>query len=202
MVRFVLLVLLTVTTLATACTPCPTIRSSRDQFLDRSGNLSPDAGSQRVRTGEHEREIVIVDHGQSNTGDDIILRESEIENLIRSKGAVYAGIYCLLDSLDLAPDQIERVYIAGAFGNRLRVEEAVAIGLLPDVPRERITFAGNTSLAGAYLALLCRQARDQLAEIASKMTYLELSETASFMDEFVAALFLPHTDLSRFPSQQ
>ena len=96
---------------------------------------------------------------------------------------------------------LQRVYIAGAFGNRLRVEESVTIGMLPDVPRDRIVFAGNTSLAGAYLAILCRQARDQLAEIAAKMTYLELSVSTKFMDEFVAALFLPHTDLSRFPSQ-
>ena len=172
----------------------------RGGLVDRSGNLV-EGSSKRVRMGEHEREVVIVDAEESGTGQEIVLRESEIENLIRSKGAIYAGIYCLLDALSLTPDMIEKVYIAGAFGNRLRVEEAVTIGMLPDVPRDRIVFAGNTSLAGAYLAILCRQARDQLAEIASKMTYLELSVSQKFMDEFVAALFLPHTDLSRFPSQ-
>lgn len=174
----------------------------RGGILDRSGHLDATSGSKRVRQGEHEPEVVIVEADRSGTGEEIVLRESEIENLIRSKGAIYAGIYCLLDALSLEPQAIQRVYLAGAFGNRLRVEEAVTIGMLPDVPRERIVFAGNTALAGAYLALLCRQAREQLVEIANKMTYLELSVTPRFMDEFVASLFLPHTDLSRFPSQQ
>ncbi len=173
----------------------------RGGLIDRSGHVQLGCGSKLVREGEHEAEVLIVPAEQSGTGQDIVLRESEIDNLIRSKGAIYAGIYCLLDALSLTPEMIERVYIAGAFGNRLRVEEAVTIGMLPDVPRERIAFAGNTSLAGAYLALLCRQARDELDKIAAKMTYLELSATPKFMDEFVAALFLPHTDLSRFPSQ-
>lgn len=174
----------------------------RAGILDRSGNLDPTSGTPRIRDGEYEPEILIADGDETSDGSELVLRESEVENLMRSKGAVYAGIYCLLDALSLDADMIDRVYIAGAFGNRLQVEEAVTIGMLPDVQRDRITFAGNTSLAGAYLALLCRQARDQLAEIAGKMTYMELSVTPNFMDEFVAALFLPHTDLSRFPSQQ
>jgi uncharacterized 2Fe-2S/4Fe-4S cluster protein (DUF4445 family) len=173
----------------------------RAGLLDRSGHLDVSCGSDRIREEEDEAQVVLVDAEDSATGRPIVMRESEIENLIRSKGAIYAGISSLLHSLSLEPEAIDRIYLAGAFGNRLRVEEAVTIGMLPDLPRERITFAGNTALAGAYLALLCRQARDVLGEIASRMTYLELSIAPKFMDEFVAALFLPHTDLSRFPSQ-
>ena len=106
----------------------------------------------------------------------------------------------VIRALQLKPDAIQHIYLAGAFGSRLRVEEAVTIGMLPDVPRDRISFAGNTSLAGAYLPLLCRQAREQVAEIARKMTYLELSADNSFMDAFTSALFLPHTDTASFPS--
>ncbi|MBC7286713.1 MAG: DUF4445 domain-containing protein [Armatimonadetes bacterium] len=169
----------------------------RAGLVDRSGHLIEGA-SPRVRSGEHEPEIVIASQEESGTGREIVLRESEIENLLRSKAAIYAGISCLLDALSLTPDMVQRVYLAGAFGNRLRVEEAVTIGLLPDIPRDRIVFAGNTSLAGAYLAILCRQAREQLEEIAAKMAYLELSTSTKFMEEFISALFLPHTDLSRF----
>jgi len=172
----------------------------RGGLLDRQGRLHPEAA--RVRDGYEEREVVIVPKARSGTRADLVLRESEIENLLRSKAAIYAGIATLLRALQLQPDDIQRLYIAGSFGNRLRVEEAVTIGLLPDVPRERIAFAGNTSLAGAYLALTSRDARTRLAEIGRKMTYLELSTEPGFMDEFMAALFLPHTDLDRFPSQQ
>jgi uncharacterized 2Fe-2S/4Fe-4S cluster protein (DUF4445 family) len=172
----------------------------RGGLLDRQGHLNPDAAL--VRDGQEGREVVIVPKARSGTRGDIVLRESEIKNLLRSKAAIYAGIATLLRALQLQPDDIGRLYIAGSFGNRLRVEEAVTIGLLPDVPRERISFAGNTSLAGAYQALTSREARDRLGEIGRKMTYLELSTEPGFMDEFMAALFLPHTDLDRFPSQQ
>lgn len=167
--------------------------------LDRTGHLV--SGKPHVREGEDELEVVLVPAAQSATGADIVLRESEIENLIRAKGAVYAGISCLLNAVDLQADNLQRLFLAGSFGSRLRVEEAVQIGMLPDVPRERIVFAGNTSLTGACLTLLSRTARDEVAEVARKMTYLELSDLPQFMDEFVAALFLPHTDLTRFPSQ-
>ena len=172
----------------------------RGGLLDRQGHLDPE--SPLVRDGYDEPEVVIVPKAHSGTRDDLVLRESEIENLLRSKAAVYAGIASLLRALQLQPDDIQRLYIAGSFGNRLRVEEAVTIGLLPDVPRERISFAGNTSLAGAYQALTSREARERLAEIGRQMTYLELSTEPGFMDEFMAALFLPHTDLARFPSQR
>lgn len=174
----------------------------RGGLIDRSGNLNVASDSRRVRHGEYEPEVVIAWPEERGGGGEMVLRHSEIENLLRSKAAVYAGIACLLEALALTSDMIERIYIAGAFGNRLTVEEAVTIGLLPDVPRDRITFAGNTALAGAYLALLCREAREEMAEIARKMTYLELSDAPRFMDEFMAALFLPHTELTRFPSQE
>lgn len=172
----------------------------RAGLLDRQGHLLPH--HQLVREYEDGLEVVIVPREASGTGEDIVLRDYEIENLLRSKAAIYAGISSLLKALELQPQDIKRLYLAGAFGNRLRVEEAVTIGMLPDIPRERIVFAGNTSLAGAYLALLSRKAREKLAAIARQMTYLELSTRVDFMEEFMAALFLPHTDLNRFPSQQ
>jgi uncharacterized 2Fe-2S/4Fe-4S cluster protein (DUF4445 family) len=95
---------------------------------------------------------------------------------------------------------IEQMLIGGSFGKYINVEKAVQIGLLPDMPWERFQFLGNTSVRGAYYALLNRRARDRIKEIAARMTYIELSADNSFYDAFMSALFLPHTDLSLFPS--
>ncbi|MPN29267.1 hypothetical protein SDC9_176719 [bioreactor metagenome] len=97
-------------------------------------------------------------------------------------------------------DMIERIKIAGGFGNYLNVPDSVEIGLLPDLPAEKYEFIGNSSVKGACLALLSQKAWREAAELARKITYVELSVGTTFMDEFVSALFLPHTDLSLFPS--
>src|SRR5690606_10607166 len=121
-------------------------------------------------------------------------------NLIRSKGAVYAGIRSLLQMVAMDLDAIDKILIAGGFGNYLNLADAIKIGLLPDVPLEKYEFVGNTSVKGVHLCLLFRQAYQDALEIGRKMTYIELSVGTPFMDEFVSALFLPHTDLGLFPS--
>jgi uncharacterized 2Fe-2S/4Fe-4S cluster protein (DUF4445 family) len=100
----------------------------------------------------------------------------------------------------LAITDVERVLIGGGFGKHVDVEKAIQIGLLPDMPWDRFTYLGNTSIQGAYLALTCRAARAEVEGLAAKMTYLELSADNRFMDAFTSALFLPHTDESLFPS--
>jgi uncharacterized 2Fe-2S/4Fe-4S cluster protein (DUF4445 family) len=95
---------------------------------------------------------------------------------------------------------VERVLIGGAFGQYINIEKAVQIGLLPDLPWETFHFLGNTALQGALLALLDREYRQQITEAAAKMTYLELSADNTFYDQFTSALFLPHTDIEKFPS--
>jgi uncharacterized 2Fe-2S/4Fe-4S cluster protein (DUF4445 family) len=119
---------------------------------------------------------------------------------LRAKAAIYAGISLLLKKVGLTFDDIERVYIAGGFGNYLNVDKAIIIGMLPDIRREKYTFLGNTSIAGAYLCLLSDRMRKEAAEIARKMTNVELSVSRRFMDEYMSALFLPHTDITLFPT--
>jgi uncharacterized 2Fe-2S/4Fe-4S cluster protein (DUF4445 family) len=172
----------------------------RAGVLDRAGHLNTDFPSPRVRQVDGEWEFVVLWEHENASGKDLVLRQSEIDNLLRSKGAVYAAISTLFQELGLAESQIERLYLAGAFGSHLDVSQAIAIGLLPDLPAERITVAGNTALMGAYITLLSSAARAQVARIARAATYLDLSTSARFMEEFVAALMLPHTNLERFPS--
>jgi len=131
---------------------------------------------------------------------DIVISEADIKNLLRAKGAIFSGIMALLKTVGFALEDIETIYVAGGFGNYLNIPDAIAIGLLPDVPAEKYKFIGNSSAKGACLALLSQKAWDEANELAAKMTYIELSVGNMFMEEFIASLFIPHTDMSLFPN--
>jgi uncharacterized 2Fe-2S/4Fe-4S cluster protein (DUF4445 family) len=105
-----------------------------------------------------------------------------------------------MEKVGMTWDDIERVYVGGAFGNYLNIEKSILIGLLPDLPLEKYRFIGNSSITGAKLAMLSTKALAKAEEIANKMTYIELSADNTFMEQFTAAIFLPHTDISLFPS--
>lgn len=165
--------------------------------IDRKGKFVKDR-TDRIRQGEDGAEFVF--YKDEKHRKDIMLTEVDIENIIRAKAAVYAGVTTLLGEVGFAMDAVEKVYIAGGFGNCLDVEKAVMLGMLPDIPKERFVFMGNTSITGAYLCLLSEELRREAEDIASKMTYIELSVSRSFMDEYMSALFLPHTDMGQFPT--
>ena len=124
----------------------------------------------------------------------------KLDNLLRAKAAIYAGFTILADGVGFPMEMIERVLVGGSFGKYINVEKAVQIGLLPDMPWENFDFLGNTSVKGSYLALIDYKLRQQITEIAAKMTYVELSADNKFYDAFMSAMFLPHTDMSLFPS--
>ncbi len=168
--------------------------------IDKGGNLNTHLETPRIRQGEHGLEYVIAWGSQTETGQDIVFTHVDIDNLLRAKGAIYAGYSVLADSVGVPMDWIEQMLIGGSFGKYINVEKAVQIGLLPDMPWEKFQFLGNTSVRGAYYALLDVGARARIDDIASRMTYVELSADNSFYEAFVSALFLPHTDLARFPS--
>lgn len=132
--------------------------------------------------------------------DGVIVTDDDIENLKRSKGAIYSAIISLLNKVDKKLDDIKKIYIAGGFGNYLNMENAIFIGLLPDAPRDRYEFIGNSSLGGARMSLLSHDAFKKTDGIYQNITYIDLSSEPNYMDEYVASLFFPHTDLGRFPS--
>lgn len=166
-------------------------------YMDRAGQLQTE--SPIVREGPAGPEVLVAAAETTATGRDLVLGAADIQNLLRAKAAVYAGAALLARRLGLAMSDIERIYVAGGFGAYLDIRKAILIGLLPEVPLERITFIGNGSVAGAKLALLSVGARARAAEVARKMTYRELSVDAGFMEEYVSAMFFPHTDRGRFP---
>lgn len=167
---------------------------------DKAGNVNLALPTQRVRTGDHGPEYVIAWAGETETGKDIVITKPDIDNLLRAKAAIYAGYVMLAHSVGMTMNDVEQMLIGGSFGQYLNIEKAIEMGLLPDLPWDRFKFLGNTAARGAYMALLRRDAREEIAAIAKKMTYIELAADNAFTEQFMAALFLPHTDMTQFPS--
>ena len=137
--------------------------------IDKGGNFHVESGSERVRPGEHGGEYVVVWGRESADGRDIVITKVDVDNLLRAKAAIYAGFSVLAHSVGLRLEDVQEFIIAGAFGQYLNIEKAIQIGLLPDMPWERFKFLGNTSVLGAYMALLSRRARAEIAEAARKL---------------------------------
>jgi uncharacterized 2Fe-2S/4Fe-4S cluster protein (DUF4445 family) len=168
--------------------------------VDKGGNFNLSLPTQRVREGAHGPEYVIAWGQETSRGRDIVITRVDVDNLLRAKAAIYAGFTVLADKVGIPLESVEQVLIGGSFGKYINVEKAIQIGLLPDMPWDHFQFLGNTAVRGAYYALLNREDRARIQQIASKMTYIELSADNTFYDAFMSALFLPHTDLNRFPT--
>ncbi|MEN6533674.1 MAG: ATP-binding protein, partial [Bryobacteraceae bacterium] len=169
-------------------------------LVDQAGRFNMESGSPHLAETEQGR-VFVIERGESTlSGEDLVITEADIENLVRTKGAIYAACSLILDNVGLNWDAISRVYIAGGFGRYINVSDAVLIGMLPDLEPVRFRYVGNSALTGAYIALLSRERRARLGEIAAKMTYVDLSSDPRYMDNYVKALFLPHTDMHLFPT--
>jgi len=167
-------------------------------IIDRTGRLL-ESSNGRITEGDEGLQFTLV-KAQGEHGE-IVITQPDINNLIRSKAGVFAAIKVLLDNTQQRPEDLDGVYIAGGFGNYMNIKSALAIGLLPDIPPEKIHFVGNTSITGAKTVLLSREALFEAQRIANEMTYTDLMSHANYMEEFIRAKFLPHTDLSLFPTQ-
>ena len=154
-------------------------------FIDKRGNLTE-------RSGSKDGVFTIVD--------DIVITQSEISNVIMTKAAIYSATRSMVRNLGVTFDDLDKIYIAGGFGNFINMDSAITIGLFPDVDRSKFAYLGNASLSGAKKALLSKGFRDRIDELFPKMTYVDLSSDPVFYDEYMSAQFLPHTDGSLFPS--
>ncbi len=164
------------------------------------GKFNTDLPTKRVREGTDGYEYVLSWAPETQIGKDIVITEVDIDNLMRAKAAVYAGCQTLTKSVGISCSDLQRVIIAGAFGNSIDIKRAITIGLLPDIPEDRFIFIGNGSLLGARLTSFSTDVLDDARRVAGMMTNIELSENVSFMDNYVASLFLPHTNAGEFPS--
>ena len=168
-------------------------------IIDHQGKFNRDIDTPRIRDVEGIYEYVLAWKEETQIERDIVITEIDIENLIRAKGAIYSACMTLLAEVGMGVQDIEHIILAGGFGSYVDLSKAMAIGLLPEIDANLVTFVGNGSLMGAKMSALTNRIRRDVVEVTRKMTNFELSETASYMDNYVAALFLPHTDINLFP---
>lgn len=169
-------------------------------ILAQNGKFNANLDTDRVRHGRSGYEYIICRAAEAGIDQDIVLSEVDLDNIIRAKGAMFSGYTCILNKVGLTVEALDRVIIAGAFGSFINLDHAVTIGLLPDIPPEKFHFIGNSSLKGARLAALDTALFEQAKAIARSLTNVELSEDPTYMDNFMAALFFPHTRAELFPS--
>lgn len=167
--------------------------------IDNRGKFNRDLNTDRLREVDEVYEYVLAWKDESSIDRDVVLTEIDIENLIRAKGAVYSGCMTLLSEVGMRIQDIDHIILAGGFGSYVDLEKAMVIGLLPEMDVNKVTFVGNGSLMGAKMSSLTNRIRRDVVEVTKKMTNFELSETPSYMDNYMAALFLPHTDINTFP---
>ncbi len=169
-------------------------------WMDGQGRLSRDRSSPSIEVEGRKARYLLATAQDSGTGAALYITEADIDNIIRAKAAIHSACSMLLEKVGLGFGDLERLYIAGGFGRFLDIGQAVVLGLLPDLPRERFTYLGNSSLTGAYMVLVSRDFKKRMEEGAARMTYIDLGSESEYMDHYTASLFVPHTDLGLFPS--
>lgn len=172
----------------------------RTGAIDRAGRLQRRVAPGRIRRARGESSFLVVPSRETAIGQDIVLTQADIGQLQLAKAAIHAGIDILLDTLGRPARDVRTLYLAGAFGSYLAPESARAVGMLPDMPLDRVQFVGNTAGSGARLALVSRTERQALGTIARRIQHMPLAGDPRFPKEFASSLFLPHRDASRFPS--
>lgn len=170
--------------------------------LFRIGAISPKGkfvhDDKRIRFYDGGAEYVLAFKEDSSIGRDIVINETDLDNFIRAKGAIFSATKLMLESVDMTSDAIDKAIIAGGIGSGINIENAIYLGMLPNIPAEKYDYIGNSSLTGAYAMLCSSEAEEKVFDIGRNMTYIELSTHPGYMDEFVAACFIPHTDSSLF----
>ncbi len=167
--------------------------------IDNRGKFNRDLGTDRIRVTDDVWEYVLVWKEASDIGRDISITETDIDNLIRAKGAMYSAAHTLLDEIGLTISDIEQIILAGGFGSYVDLESAMIIGLLPETDPDSVIYLGNGSLLGCRMNCLTNSLRKVVKNVVNMMTNFELAETTSYMDHYMGALFLPHTELDLFP---
>jgi len=169
-------------------------------IVEPNGKFKLDSSHPRLKQDDMDKAYIIAFADETAMKEDILFTETDIQSLVLSKGAVYAGFTVLLNQAGMAFSMVDRIIITGGFGQYLDIEKAITIGLLPDIERDKFVYKGNSSIAGAYMALLSDEYRNEAREISNHLTYIDFSSNSQYMDEFTSALFLPHTNVKAFPS--
>jgi uncharacterized 2Fe-2S/4Fe-4S cluster protein (DUF4445 family) len=169
-------------------------------WIDAAGKFNRTRPCTVIHVEGRRASYTLASTEESATGKPLIITEIDIENIIRTKASIYSAVALMLNQVGLRFEDLRHIYIAGGFGRYLDLENATVIGLIPDLPRERFRYIGNSSLMGSYMVVVSQDFRQRQLELARRMTYLELNTDPAYMEQYTGALFLPHTDPARFPS--
>jgi uncharacterized 2Fe-2S/4Fe-4S cluster protein (DUF4445 family) len=169
-------------------------------IIDGRGKFVEGPKSGRVVEVDGTRAYLVVPAADSGTGADVVFTETDIDNLIRTKAAMFTVLYVVTRELGIGFKDIKDFFIAGTFGEYIAADKAVAIGMVPDIDIRKYSLLGNSSIRGACEVLYSTAGMAELHAIADLITYKEMNVSSEFMTEFRAAMFLPHTDSSFFPS--
>jgi uncharacterized 2Fe-2S/4Fe-4S cluster protein (DUF4445 family) len=168
--------------------------------IDPRGRIALDQSHPCVVRQDDVLAYLVAPAAETAMGEDLLFSETDIHSIMLSKAAVYAGFTTLLEQAGMDFSAVDRVWISGGFGQYLNFDRAISIGLLPDIDRDKFTYLGNSSIGGAYMALLSGKMRAEARQVSNAMTYIDFSSNVRFMDEFTSAQFLPHTNITAFPS--
>jgi uncharacterized 2Fe-2S/4Fe-4S cluster protein (DUF4445 family) len=169
-----------------------------NKIIEPDGKLS--RNNESVVIDGRKAFFIIADENMSAAGSRIYISEQDIENILRAKAAIYSATALILEQVELTVNDLKKIYIAGGFGKFLDINDAKIIGLVPDLPDDRYEYIGNSSLMGSYLTLVSGAFRDIQYDIKTRMTYIDLSNSPGYMDHYMSALFLPHTNIDLFPT--
>jgi uncharacterized 2Fe-2S/4Fe-4S cluster protein (DUF4445 family) len=169
-------------------------------LINRSGRFNRNLKTPRLRTNEKSSEFVISWKNENSLKTDIVVTQDDIREVQLAKAAIYTGASILMKHLGIGPNDIQRIFLAGAFGTYVDPQNAKIIGMYPDISLEKVQFVGNTAGSGARMALLSVEVREAAEKIAKSVVYVELGADSNFQNEFLKATYLPHQEPDRFPS--
>jgi len=169
-------------------------------LIDSSGRFVTERDTPRLRRNGNSVEFVIAWKDETSVAHDIVVTQSDIREIQLAKAAIYTGASILMKHRKIQPNDIQKIYLAGAFGNYVDPQNAKIVGMYPDVPLERVEFVGNTAGSGARMTLLSADERERAEDLAKKIEYVELGADPNFQNEFLSATYLPHRESERFPS--
>lgn len=167
--------------------------------IDSRGKFNRTLDTPRIRQTDEIWEYVLVFRENTAIDRDITITEPDLDNLIRAKGAMFSAALTLLEEIGMSITDIERIILAGGFGSYVDLQSAITIGLLPEIEPEKVIYLGNGSLLGCKINALTNALRRDVMKVVNMMTNFELASTRSYMDHYMGALFLPHTEMNYFP---
>jgi uncharacterized 2Fe-2S/4Fe-4S cluster protein (DUF4445 family) len=167
-------------------------------IIDRTGKIQKKEGYRRIRNDE----FIVAYASETALGADIVITQRDVREIQYAKAAIYTGITILMKHARIPCQEIEKVFMAGSFGTYVDPASARNIGMIPDIPLNRIEFVGNTAGSGACLALINKDVRREAEDVVKMIKYVELAAEPNFQTVYFNSLNLPNENIGEFPTVQ